>query len=59
MPPMKHVAQFVLLLTCVRVQADEAHADLDVRRWLVQHSPAAVATICFLGDGWALEQEVL
>ena len=56
---MKHVAQFVLHLTCVRMQADETRADLDVRDWLVLHSPAAVATICFLGDGRALEQEVL
>ena len=41
------------------MQADETHADLDVRSLLVHHSPAAVAAICLLGDGRALEQEVL
>jgi hypothetical protein len=56
---MTHVAQFVLHLTCVRMQADETHAGLDVRSWLVLHGPAAVAAICFLGNGRALEQEVL
>ncbi|HKC73198.1 MAG TPA: hypothetical protein VKF37_03225 [Chloroflexota bacterium] len=42
----KHVAQFVLHLTYVRMHVDETHADLDVRGWLVLHSPAAVAVIC-------------
>ena len=57
--PMKHVARFVLHLTCVHMQADETHADLDVRSWLVPHSPAAVGAICFGGDGRASEQEAL
>ena len=43
---MKHVAQFMLHLTCVHMQADETHADRDVHGWLVLHSSAAVAVIC-------------
>jgi hypothetical protein len=56
---MKRVAQFVLRLTCVRMQALETRADLDGRGWLVLHSAAAVAVICFWSDGRALEQETL
>jgi hypothetical protein len=39
---MKYVAQFMLHFMCVRMQADETHADRDVRGWLVLHSPVAV-----------------